>query len=327
MQEGEGGSSKVVLAHPSGASAEIYLQGAHVTSFKDHKGRESLFLSSKTQFARGASLRGGIPLIFPQFSDSGPLPKHGFLRSSYHWTLERVHPSSEAVFTLRDSEETRTVWDHPFLCRYTVALRHDPTLDTAFLDTQLQVTNTSAPSEGEPGTKAEPEAEEKEAAFTFTAALHTYYLVSDVSNSHTRVTHLKKEEGEGSHPQGLEYLDATEGRAKKAEPHGEEIVFQGETDRIYLDTAEEVHIVDELADEVVVLRKNGFPDAVIWNPWEEKGEKLADLGEGEWRQFLCVEAAVFGSPVTLLPGETWTASQSIHRRGRHPSSSSSASAL
>lgn len=67
---------------------------------------------------------GGIPLIWPQFSNRGALPSHGFARVSDGW---RVASQDEArvVLVLEDSEVTRKVWPFEFVARYTVELLHD----------------------------------------------------------------------------------------------------------------------------------------------------------------------------------------------------------
>jgi len=51
---------------------------------------------------------------------------------------------------------------------------------------------------------------------------------------------------------------------------------------------------------------------VVWNPWSDGAAAIADIGEGEWQQFLCIEAAnVFDNAITLLPGDHWTITQRI----------------
>ena len=40
------------------------------------------------------------------------------------------------------------------------------------------------------------------------------------------------------------------------------------------------------------------------NPWHEGAAGLRDLGNGEWTQFLCVEASnILGAAVNLAPGK------------------------
>lgn len=47
---GLGGLPKIVLNHKAGASAEVYLWGATLTSYKVENTRELLFVSSKSLF-------------------------------------------------------------------------------------------------------------------------------------------------------------------------------------------------------------------------------------------------------------------------------------
>ena len=65
MEEGKSGLQKVVL-HYEGASAEIYLQGAHVTSFKTKDGLERLFLSEVyiLSFAFMCKINRFAPYVF-----------------------------------------------------------------------------------------------------------------------------------------------------------------------------------------------------------------------------------------------------------------------
>ena len=59
------------------------------------------------------------------------------------------------------------------------------------------------------------------------------------------------------------------------------------------------------------MRKTGFRDVVVWNLGEAKAPSMADLGEGEWQRYVCLEAAAVGKKVALLPGECVTASQTL----------------
>ena len=158
---GRGELPVATLTHPSGATAEVYLHGAHVTSWRPADGVERLFVSSASRYAAGKAIRGGIPVCFPQFSGRGPLPNHGFARTSSDWQVESTSsdgPGGEVCLVLRlsDSAETRAVWPHAFELRYTVTLRD------ASLSTDVQLRNAG----GEP--------------LEFTAALHTYLATPQV---------------------------------------------------------------------------------------------------------------------------------------------------
>ena len=68
------GDARVVL-HP---------YGAHVVSWTTADGDERLFLSPRSAYSEGAAIRGGVPVIFPQFNQRGPdfdVPRHGFARN------------------------------------------------------------------------------------------------------------------------------------------------------------------------------------------------------------------------------------------------------
>ncbi|HEX5871641.1 MAG TPA: hypothetical protein VFY65_14540, partial [Longimicrobium sp.] len=71
---------KLRLTHASGGTAEVYLHGAHVASWVPAGGSEAMFLSRAATLAPGEAIRGGVPVIFPQFASRGPLAKHGFAR-------------------------------------------------------------------------------------------------------------------------------------------------------------------------------------------------------------------------------------------------------
>jgi glucose-6-phosphate 1-epimerase len=57
-----------------------------------------------------------------------------------------------------------------------------------------------------------------------------------------------------------------------------------------------------------LVKKENLPDCVVWNPFSEKAKSMADLGEGEFNTFVCVEAGAIGSPVVVNPTSTWMGS-------------------
>src|ERR1700680_3830176 len=80
---GNGGLPKVCVTS-SATAGEMYLHGAHVTSWKPRGAEEVLFVSSKSAWKDGRAIRGGVPVCFPWFADrSGDpaSPAHGFVRS------------------------------------------------------------------------------------------------------------------------------------------------------------------------------------------------------------------------------------------------------
>ena len=101
------GLPKLVLVAADGARAEIYLHGAHVTSWVPAGARDDrLFLSATSRFGEGEAIRGGVPVCFPQFADQGALAPHGFVRTTA-WTLVRAErqATGAAQATLRISSD------------------------------------------------------------------------------------------------------------------------------------------------------------------------------------------------------------------------------
>jgi glucose-6-phosphate 1-epimerase len=270
-----GGLPKVVLEAPDGARAEVYLHGAHVTSWTPAgEGGERLFLSAASAFRAGEAIRGGVPVIFPQFAARGPLPRHGFARTAA-WALAEVARAGHdvrATLRLADSDATRALWPHAFVAELTVSV------GGRSLELALSVANRGA----------EP--------LAFTAALHTYLGVDDVRRAVLAGLGGALREGR-----------AAAGAAP--ERAGPELRVAGEIDRVYLDAPGELELREE--GRVTALRSTGFPDVVVWNPGPERGAALPDLEPDGWLRMLCVEAAAVGTPVSLGPGERWVGSQTL----------------
>lgn len=275
---GKGGLPTATLTHPSGASCEVVLTGAHVSSWKTSDGLERLFVSSASKFGPGEAIRGGIPVCFPQFSGRGPLPKHGFARTSDEWNIESMSSEDglcKLSLTLSDSEATRALWPHAFLLRYVI------TLSDESLCTEMELVNSG------------------EVPLTFTAALHTYFAVEDVSQ--VRVTGLH----------GLTYEDNANGGATTGPEAQQEVGIPGEVDRVYLDAPERlaIHLGNAKGEQLVLTKSASFRDAVLWNLGEAKAPSMSDLGEGEWRKYVCVEPGAIGTPVSVPAGGSFSGSQ------------------
>ena len=273
---GAGGLPLVPLRAADGAAAEVYLHGGHVTSWRPAPDEEErLFLSARSEFRAGAAIRGGIPVIFPQFSEEGPLPRHGFARTA-EWRLRSVGRTDEgdavATLTFTDSAETRAVWSAEFVATLTVRVGGPRLL------TELEVQNTGA------------------APFSFTCALHTYLRVRDVAQ--VEVLGLQ-------HHRYRDSVDPTRLRTDE-EPL---LRITGELDRVYVGAPRAVVVREPRRALRVEARE--FPDIVLWNPGRKRAAALVDMEpEGE-RAMLCVEAAVVQSPIALATGGRWHGSQTL----------------
>ncbi|MBM3988743.1 MAG: D-hexose-6-phosphate mutarotase [Planctomycetes bacterium] len=247
-----------------GAAGDICLQGAHVTRASD-----LLFLSSRARFERGQAIRGGIPVIFPWFGDD-PLRlgrgAHGFARRKPWRLLEREERDGELRVLLEfvEDEETLALWPHRFRARLEARFGAD-------LRVRFEVENTG------------------DAPFRYEEALHTYLAVGDVRHIELR---------------GLEsarYLDKLDGFAERPAATAP-LRFSGPVDRVYLDTTATCELLDAPLARRLAIEKQGSRTTVVWNPWSQAAERMADLGD-QWTRLVCVESANTGAhAIELAPG-------------------------
>ena len=66
----------ITIQGEDGGSARISPYGAQALSWITADGAEQLFLSPRSVYRTGTAIRGGVPVIFPQFAGLGNLPKH-----------------------------------------------------------------------------------------------------------------------------------------------------------------------------------------------------------------------------------------------------------
>ncbi len=187
------------------------------------------------------------------------------------WEVARASADS-ATFWLSENADTHNLWPHRFLAEYKVQI------NASNLYMTLAITNIDV------------------APFTFTAALHTYLRVADVRRA--SVAGLSS----------LNFQDSANGGQELRE-NADSLTFPGEVDRIYSDALSPLQLVTE--KQQILISAEGFPDAVLWNPGPEKCASLADMEPDGYLQFVCVEAAVIGQPVLLLPGQTWHGTQTL----------------
>ena len=269
------------LRAADGAAAEVHLNGAHVTSWRPAPGNEErLFLSTSSSFEEGAAIRGGIPVIFPQFAAEGPLPRHGFARSR-RWTLVDdmcgSNGDASASFVLMDSPATRAIWPASFRAILTVRV------GGLQLATTLAIENTGS------------------ASFHFAAALHTYLRVHDVRNA--EIIGLR----------GCRYRESS-APGEYTVDHRDALRVEGAIDRVYVDAPPRLALREPQRE--LALETTNFPDVVVWNPGAEKAAELGDMEPGGERRMLCIEAAAVQTPVALEPGRHWSGTQTLIARKR-----------
>ena len=268
------GQPALALATQAGARAVVSLFGAQILSWIPAGSEERLYLSPAAVYDGSTAIRGGIPVCFPQFAELGKLPKHGIVRTRPWVVGEQRTGDDYALVTLRftETDETWAIWPQNFVAELTVVVEGER------LDVELEIENTG------------------HAPFAFTAALHTYLRVREVENARL----------EGLY--GHDYRDSADDDRIKRDS-GDVVVVEDETDRIYHDVKRPLLLRD--SNRNLGINAEGFPDVVVWNPWEERCAALADLPANGFRHMLCVEAAAARQRIELDAGESWAGRQSL----------------
>ncbi len=141
-------SPLIVISHPKVRGA-VSLQGAQLIDWQPAGQKPCLWLSSESAFKEGVAIRGGIPVCWPWF----PVLVMVFARIlPWQFTAHNEHEDGVILtFTLTDTDYTRKLWPHEF---------------TLILRMKL-------------GETCELELESY-GDFETTAALHSYFNISDI---------------------------------------------------------------------------------------------------------------------------------------------------
>ena len=270
--DGNGGLPKVRITSPA-CVGEIYLHGAHVTSWKPAGEDEVLFFSSQSRWEDGRAIRGGVPVCFPWFArkaDDSHAPDHGFVRTKA-WQLDSISQAGDEItvsMSTESNEATKKWWPADFRL----------VLRTTFgeeLKLELTVTNAGRTS------------------LCFEEALHAYFRVANIEMTGVRM------------PDAFQYIDKTDLHQIKTQLG--DIAITSETDRVYLNTRDEIELEDSLLKRRVHIAKENSRTTVVWNPWAQKARTMSDFGADEWRQMVCVEPSnVSDFSVCIEPGQQHT---------------------
>jgi glucose-6-phosphate 1-epimerase len=263
----------VQITAADGAQATVSLFGAHLLSWKTADGQERLFVSSQTPLDGSKAIRGGVPVIFPQFNVRGPGLRHGFARVST-WRLSADGGdggSSFLEFSLDQNDlapEHAQAWPHAFALTLRFTLRGDA------LDAEFKVVNTGA----------QP--------FPFGVALHTYYDVGQLA-----ATSIS----------GLQHQQYTDHHLNTTTQEHPALHFTEKHDRLYKSTPA---LTLNTANATLRLEQSGFSEWVVWNPGQADAAALVDLADDEYLRFVCIEPARIDQQ-PLEAGAAWTGKHRI----------------
>lgn len=288
----------VTLKHKSGSSVTIYPYGAHITSFKTASGRDILFVSSSAKLDGSKAIRGGIPLVFPQFGQPDKsYPQHGFLRRNY-WKMGEINEGEDGCSTcelyldLKDVETCRGdgTWgkDTKYDCRITLMVN----LVAEELTTTMKFDNIG------------------NIPFDFQTLFHTYLKVEGGKALDSNLCNVSGLEGYSAEDKitGEEYI------------LGEEPIFiDREVDRIYQNSSKlGLSVVVNTGGQKVGLKANATVDGketpvsvVVWNPHIEKAKGMSDFTDEQYHDMICVEPGVLHAVPAIENGKSASFEQII----------------
>ena len=231
-------------------------------------GVELLYLSPWYDPKAQRAARGGVPVLFPQFAERGPLKKHGWARD-VEWVL--TQNASGADSHVLEWEWTcggagQPTWPHQAHLR----LRAQAT--ASGLEMQLHVHNTGT------------------SAFEWTGGLHPYWVVGNLLEC--RLTGL----------QGVSVSDRY--NASRTFEARESVQCSGQAYESLYDTPGPVCL--ELPSHTVKLSMTGFDQWMVWNPGAHEAQRLTDMPAADWQRFVCIEPVRVSRPCRLQPGGSFT---------------------
>jgi glucose-6-phosphate 1-epimerase len=267
LKTNEEGLGYVQLVHPdTGATSQIYLFGGVVTSYCDGDGTEFVAVRPDAKMDGSKPISGGLSHCWPQFGP-GAIQQHGFARN-VNWAVDSMSDTSVQL-SLTPSDYTKAIWDEPFRCTFTVTLEPDQ------LATKMLVENTG------------------DAAWSFQAALHSYFTVSALDNLEITGSFAAKE--------FLNKMAGGDGGEMQTETR-DAITITEEYDRVYTGVNDPVLKDSGTKKSLAVLNTAGWEDTVLWNPFGNEG-----MG---YNNFVCVESVKF-DPVTLEGGASWVGDMAL----------------
>lgn len=267
--------SELRLEAADGAVVRFCAHGGHVLGWAPAGGSERLWLSRDSGCGAGTAIRGGVPVVWPQFAGRGDGPRHGIARDRT-WTVLSTGTSEDGAATatleLRSDAATRAVFAHAFTL----------TLDVRAAGAELALRLTARNDGVEP--------------FSTTAALHTYLRVSSTADA--RVDGLQGMTATQNDGSGETVLPEAPLQVTGPIDLAVDLVGAG-------DGGADVVLRDPALGDLVVGAE-GFDSRVVWNPGP--GRAPGDVHAGGEAEFVCLEPALL-HPLVLGPGETWTGRQ------------------
>lgn len=243
--------------------------GAQIISFDD------FFYISPIPPNEPTSHRAGIPVIFPQFAEKGPLKKHGFVRN-LNWELLSHEKDSHATrlhYCLVINSGDDPSW--PYSARLDLKFVFQP--DQLFVE--MMVCNTGNDE------------------FDWAGGLHPYFSVGNIleckvegfenclsDNKYDPLQAMYKDKLVTFNGDPYETLFTSEAPVQLVTPHG-----------------------------LYILKATGFKQWMVWNPGKAGAKDIYDLPNDDWSKFICIEPLIVSPTNKLNAGEKFMGTLTIEK--------------
>lgn len=261
------------------AQAVILLQGAQVIHYQPHGQAALLWQNPQAEFVRGQAVRTGIPICWPWFGDLSRNPTP--VQACFENEQASAHGYARTqLWSIHDwvSNTDGTIINFQLG-------QHSNQLPSLLAELSIHIgqslslsltTTNKAPS-----------------AITFSQAFHSYFPTENINK--TQINGLD----------GCDYLDAADAWQEKKQSGP--VLFQAETDRIYLNSPNKLSINTTMDNKVqpnnINIQTSGSASTVIWNPWQDKAKRLSQFNEQAYKNMFCVETANANSDAITLHSE------------------------
>lgn len=253
------------------------MYAGQVISFKPKREIEDfMFISDHAYFTEGKATKGGVPICWPWFGSAPELensaqikrPDHGFVRTRF-WTVSEVelleNGDSKIILSFEDTEHTRKIWPYSFYLTLEIVISDSLTLELKTINKGKQ-------------------------SFVMTEALHAYFNVGDAAQ--IEVLGLEH----------TQYLDKNADFVKACQIGA--VTLTEETDHIHTDIKHDLILNDPAFKRKIKISSSGNKNVVVWNPWVNGSAAMQDLGNDDYKHFICLEVAnAVPGVVEILPGK------------------------
>jgi glucose-6-phosphate 1-epimerase len=222
------------------------------------------------------SRRAGIPVLFPQFGEWGPLRKHGIVRNK-KWQLNREEfrnfkKEIQYSLAIHSGEDPSWPYDAILDLRFSISSND--------IHVSINIQNTG------------------EKSFIWSGGLHPYFSVANLLEVRVR--------GFQNCPVRNKF-DPTQSRFEE-----EFLGFSEKPCESLFDSIGSVELL--MTSGSLILSATGFNQWMVWNPGKDGAREIHDLPDEDWNKFLCIEPAIVDPAMQLNPGQTFSGTLRIERK-------------